>query len=344
MADCEDDAFYASLESYSNTVETALLSKCNMNQQMREDARKALGELKFLVTRQFEKIKSVVYREVCNESVLNYVQKKLYSESVAPSVGQQNRNSSSCSLLISAENCNSEDVKKLFKAQIDPKKDKLGIRHVKSISEDTVLVHCASEADRNKLMTSIETNSEILRPTVPKRKNPTLLIKNVPNDIGNSEILDTIYEQNPEVFDSDECWNESRVRFVLKQFQHVRSVVVEVHPKVRKKIIALRSLKMMWNMCNVEDFVVINRCFLCLGYNHRSMECRNKLSCYFCSGEHKSSECQNCEDQVCVNCIRYNKKLKSVVKKVDVKHKPFSQSCTCHTFMRDKMIARIDYG
>ncbi|GFY49094.1 uncharacterized protein TNIN_462701 [Trichonephila inaurata madagascariensis] len=108
-----------------------------------------------------------------------------------------------------------------------------------------------------------------------------MLIRNVPNDVDDSELLDVIREQNLEILVSNECWKESRVRFVLKKFQHVRTVVIEFHPKIRKNVNAAGSLKIMWNMCRIEDFLVINRCFQCLGYNHRANECTNTLSCYF---------------------------------------------------------------
>ena len=54
----------------------------------------------------------------------------------------------------------------------------------------------------------------------PKRKNPTMLIKNVPEDVADSELLGIIRDQNPEVVASDECWNACRDSFVLMKFQH----------------------------------------------------------------------------------------------------------------------------
>ncbi|GFY49993.1 gag-like protein [Trichonephila inaurata madagascariensis] len=271
MAESEDDAFFAVLENQCKIIETALLSKCNMNQKMREEARQALGELKSSVYRNFFTIKSEKFVEACKESLkdaMSSVPKKTYSSVVAPSFGGElnelSQKSSCCSVLIAAENCNSDYVRKLFKTQINPRKEKIGIRHVKEISDNRIIVNCASEKDRDKLMTRIEANPKFLKPTVPKRKNPTMLIRNVPNDVDDSELLDVIREQNPEIFASNECWNESRVRFVLKKFQHVRTVVIEFHPKIRKNVNAVGSLKIMWNMRRIEDFLVINRCFQCI--------------------------------------------------------------------------------
>ncbi|GFS49564.1 hypothetical protein TNIN_486261, partial [Trichonephila inaurata madagascariensis] len=75
-----------------------------------------------------------------------------------------------------AENCNSDDARKLFKAQTNPRKENIGILHVKEISDSRIIINCASKKDRDKLMTTIEANPKFLKPTAPKRKNPTMLI------------------------------------------------------------------------------------------------------------------------------------------------------------------------
>ncbi|GFV74658.1 hypothetical protein TNCV_1177961 [Trichonephila clavipes] len=45
MAESGDDAFFAALENQCKIIELAMLSKFNMNQQMREEARQALENL-----------------------------------------------------------------------------------------------------------------------------------------------------------------------------------------------------------------------------------------------------------------------------------------------------------
>ncbi|GFR15282.1 sentrin-specific protease 6, partial [Trichonephila clavata] len=37
-----------------------------------------------------------------------------------------------------AENCNSDYIRKLFKAQVNPRKEKIGIQHLKEISENRI--------------------------------------------------------------------------------------------------------------------------------------------------------------------------------------------------------------
>ncbi|GFW19003.1 hypothetical protein TNCV_165161 [Trichonephila clavipes] len=76
------DAFFAALENQCKIIEKDFLSKCNMNQQMREEARQALGELKPSVYRNFIMIKSEKFVEAYKESLkdaMSSLPKKTYS-------------------------------------------------------------------------------------------------------------------------------------------------------------------------------------------------------------------------------------------------------------------------
>ncbi|GFX80693.1 uncharacterized protein TNCV_499601 [Trichonephila clavipes] len=154
-----------------------------------------------------------------------------------------------------------------------------------------------------------------LKASVPKKRNPAIIIKNVPNEVKNEDLLKVITEQNPEIVVDDESIRQCRVRFTLKTFQHTRHVVIETHPTVRKSILRQTRLKIIWSACDVDDFLIINRCFNCLGYNHRADECNNALACFHCSGEHKGQDCPNRDAAACTNCIRFNLKTKNIHKK-----------------------------
>ncbi|GFY68613.1 hypothetical protein TNIN_384991 [Trichonephila inaurata madagascariensis] len=69
--------FFAALENQCKIIETALLSKCNMNQQMREEARQVLDELKSSNYRNFVMIKSEKFVEACKESFLLCQRKRI---------------------------------------------------------------------------------------------------------------------------------------------------------------------------------------------------------------------------------------------------------------------------
>ncbi|GFT91005.1 hypothetical protein TNCV_2008561 [Trichonephila clavipes] len=173
MAAMEDDVFFDAFQKHCKIIESALMSKCNMNNQVHEDARQALDW----------------------------------------------------------DNCSSEDVKKIIKAKINPAESKLGNCDLKNIRGNKLLVKCVSENDRDRLLTEIQEKSPELKASVPKRRNPAIIVKNVPNEVKNEDLLKVITEQNPEIVVDDESIRQCRVRFTLKTFQHTRHVVIETHPR-----------------------------------------------------------------------------------------------------------------
>ncbi|GFV55593.1 hypothetical protein TNCV_1820801 [Trichonephila clavipes] len=176
-----------------------------MNNQVREDARQALGELKASIYKNFERIKSANFLKACKESLKEAIAsqvtpKRSYANVVAPS------------------------------AKINPAESKLGVCDLKNIRGNKLLVKCVSENDRDRLLTEIQEKSPELKASVPKRRNPAIIIKNVPNEVKNEDLLKVITEQNPEIVVDDESIRQCRVRFTLKTFQHTRHVVIETHP------------------------------------------------------------------------------------------------------------------
>ncbi|KAF8784389.1 hypothetical protein HNY73_010070 [Argiope bruennichi] len=328
MADGVLDVLYASLENHFETIDMALVSKCNMNHELREQAKNALGELKIAITKSFERLQSVNYRKACEESLAALVARPSYAEVVSPSRGDFVNNSrNSCPLIVSAtesfENASSNDVQKMLKEVINPREKKIGIKNVRAIANNKVIVQCCSSADRDKLKNELKTNG-LLQSAEPKGKNPALLVKNVPTEIDNNEIANIIFDQNPDIFADGESSKDINLKFTLKKFPNNRHVVCELPPNLHQKCLSSGYLHFEWSICRVENFVIINRCFKCLGYNHKAVDCRNSVACFKCAEEHKSEHCENTASQVCVNCIRYNKKIKDASKKVDVKHRPFA--------------------
>ncbi|KAF8796388.1 hypothetical protein HNY73_000768 [Argiope bruennichi] len=95
----------------------ALVSKCNINNELREQAKNALGELTIAITKSFAQLQSVNYRKACEESMAALVTRPSYAEMVSPSRGDfVNNSQNSCPLIVRAtesfENASSNDVQK----------------------------------------------------------------------------------------------------------------------------------------------------------------------------------------------------------------------------------------
>ncbi|GFV78751.1 hypothetical protein TNCV_2920111 [Trichonephila clavipes] len=123
------------------------------------------------------------------------------------------------------------------------------------------------------------------------KRNPNVLLKNLPNEISDHDVLQLLKDQNPELEEKIQFWEETKIRFTLKKFENSRHLVLEMNPNCRNLCLNLKFLRANWNVCKIQDFIAINRCFKCLGYHHKAADCQNGLCCFKCAGEHKSSEC-----------------------------------------------------
>ncbi|GFY39660.1 hypothetical protein TNIN_48491 [Trichonephila inaurata madagascariensis] len=124
----------------------------------------------------------------------------IYASVVAPSGVTKNKEKSfDFCLVVDSDNCSSEDVKKIIKAKINQAESKLGVRDVKNIRGNKLLVKCVSENHRDRLLTEIQEKSPELKASLLKRRNPAIIVKNVPNEVNNEDLIKMISEQNPEI-------------------------------------------------------------------------------------------------------------------------------------------------
>ncbi|GFX25158.1 hypothetical protein TNCV_2753331 [Trichonephila clavipes] len=93
--------------------------------------------------------------------------------------------------IVDLDNCSSEDIKKIIKAKINPAESKLGLE--KHQRKQMLLVKCFSENDRDRLLTEIQEKSPELKAFLPKRRNPAIIVKNVPNEVNNEDLIKVIY-------------------------------------------------------------------------------------------------------------------------------------------------------
>jgi len=175
-------------------------------------------------------------------------------------------------------NTSSYEAKRLIKEAVDPKALKLGLIKLKNLANNAVLVECKSKTDCDILEKELGKLSTVCV-ECPKRRFPTLLFMFVPKELEDDEIKDTILHQNNVSHIEDPVLN---IKFTKRMFVDSRHVVIEVSPNLRRELVALRKIKLHWNMCKVEDFVVVTRCLKCLGFGHTSSFCQNQQNCSHC--------------------------------------------------------------
>jgi hypothetical protein len=176
------------------------------------------------------------------------------------------------------------------------------VSKLKNLANNGVLVECKSKTNRD-ILEKAPSKLRTFTIEIPKRKLPTLLLMYVPKDVEDDVIKDTILHQNNLSHIEDPVLN---IKFTKRTFEDSRHIVVEVSPNLRKELVALRKIKLHWNMCKVEDSVIVTRCLKCLGFSHTSRFCQNQQICSHCAEDLQWKECGNQHQTRCSNCPKAN--------------------------------------
>ena len=139
---------------------------------------------------------------------------------------------------------------------------------------------------------------------MPRRRNPRLIIYNVPDELSIENAKELIIKQNSEMSIEEE---DITPRYLFKDKRKANNLVIEVNSKTRMKFLG-KKMKLGWNMCNVEDYIKINRCYKCSKFNHRAQDYKGELTCPICAENHSLQDCKATEEQYkCINCTNFNK-------------------------------------
>jgi hypothetical protein len=222
---------------------------------------------------------------------------------------------------------------------VDPEALKLGVSKFRNLANNAVFVECNNTADRDTLETEL---GKLRAVTVerPKRKLPTLLLKFVLKEVEDAAIKDTILQQNNLAHLEDPILN---IKFTKSKFEDSRHVI-EVSPTLRRELVALRNIKLLWNLCKVEDFIVVIRCLKCLGFGHTTRFCQNQQKCSNCAEDHHWRECSNQHSPRCVKCTKANSYVHDNSKKLNSNHSVFSKECSRMRRLESIIISKTEYS
>ena len=135
-------------------------------------------------------------------------------------------------------------------------------------------------------------------------KNPRLVIINIPEEISIGNVEDTLLAQNTDV---NLKQGDIKAKFSYETRKHNRNLIMEVSAQTTKLLIH-KKVKLGWQICKIEDYVVATRCYKCSRFSHRARDFRGEENCPLCAGSHKLKECTtNPQEYKCINCLSYKK-------------------------------------
>lgn len=227
-----------------------------------------------------------------------------------------------------------EDIKK----KIDPSKLKVGVTKINKIRDGGVAVQCNSKEDVEKFKTIAEKelgNSYDIKKA--KQHTPEIKVLGIRENLSNEEIKNCIISQN-DIIDQNSCKIE--ISYIRKITNNHYNATAEVDSATFEKVMKTGKLNVGWTRCTVKENLKMWRCYKCAGFYHKAAECKNKLACWTCAGEHESRNC-NEENQQCINCITTNKVLKL---KLDTNHRAADQNCPVYKRKIGSLKNKVDYA
>jgi hypothetical protein len=215
-----------------------------------------------------------------------------------------------------------EDIKQILKTKISPGEINVGVNTLKSLNGGVLIeMNCIDEIEL--LGKEIQTKGgEELEVHIHRLRKPRIIILNVPEEINTVNIKDAIIRQNPNL---NLAKGNIMAKFTYDTKWKNRNAVVEVGADTRKTL--LRSkIKLGWHVCRTDDYETVTRCFKCSKFNHRTTECREKITCPLCAGPHIIKECKNdITAYKCINCKTYNKH--NPTKEISTDHFALEKGC-----------------
>lgn len=230
-------------------------------------------------------------------------------------------------------------TRKEVKTVVDPCELGIGIAKLKGIRDGGIAVSCENDGDRRILKNEVERKlgQQYEVKEVSKWK-PRLKVVGIEEDLPEEDLKQCIIKQNSFIR------NDSDLKIkVVKKTKSGFMAILEVDAELFRSIMDHGKLKIKWNICKVFECLDILRCYQCLGFNHKSVDCRsvkgNVQVCAACGGDHKERDCKS-KEMRCINCVRANEKLGL---KLDINHKAFDRECTVLMKQLERRRERIDY-
>jgi len=170
---------------------------------------------------------------------------------------------------------------------------KFSVKNVTSGRNGKIILELPSQEDAQNEVTVFSEKSDLTNYT-PKhstKKNPRMIVKNIPRTNEKEHLRESLLNQNLDVSELAVKGEVFKIVTIIHKGENKTHVVVEVSPKMRKCIKDHRGLKLGFMLHECEDYIYLLRCNKCCLYGHKSIDCKGVILCPYCSGEHEYMSC-----------------------------------------------------
>ncbi|CAK9834613.1 Uncharacterized 50 kDa protein in type I retrotransposable element R1DM [Anthophora retusa] len=225
------------------------------------------------------------------------------------------------------------DVKKAFKEAIKPTDFDLRVNHLITLNSVAIKI-MAKTVNIEELRTSENLKKIGLKIKDKERLRPRLMIRDFPLSIAFPDVARIVAEATGNTIDSTNI--RVLTEFINKN-RNSKSILIEVSPQVRAKLMNYGRLYLNYESCRIEDYVRVLQCFKCLKFNHLAKNCTaSTATCGHCADEHNSRDCTQRNKIKCANCDRQGI--------IDNKHSALDpQICPILIKRKNDLIRSTDY-
>lgn len=90
-------------------------------------------------------------------------------------------------------------------------------------------------------------------------------------------------------------------------FTNYGNVIISCSRSICESLVSMGTIMYEGTTCRLFPYYDILQCFNCQDYGHSAANCKGKLACRTCAGNHCASQCnRNTRHPSCVNCARIN--------------------------------------
>lgn len=234
---------------------------------------------------------------------------------------------------------NSEATKIAVQKIVSPTEQSLNIRNIRNIQGNGILIETPNKRDITALMADQKLKAAGFVVETPAKKNPRIIILDVPKLNSEEDTMETIAEQNLNLEEKQLFRRQSKLAFKTgDKKKESCNWVLETSKEVRNMLLKKSELYIGWTRCRLKDYIVATRCYKCQSFGHTSKYCKSITdTCGHCgTAGHAYKACPNLKKQaVCTNCKRNGRPHDH-----DIRDK----SCPAYEAAINQVISRIDYG
>ncbi|XP_023235511.1 uncharacterized protein LOC111634910 [Centruroides sculpturatus] len=232
----------------------------------------------------------------------------------------------------------SDEIKTKFIHAIDPRKEGIRFRQIRKLRTKGLMVQVETDEDARRLLQNNKLKEIGLKTEPLNKRNPRVIIYDVPRNIDDGELPEVIQSMNPEIFVCKDRKHELKPLFKTgKRRDEQVNWVMEVSPELRLKLLGHERLFIDYYSCKVKDYIAVSRCFKCQSFGHVAKFCRDSAdTCSHCTEEgHKFSDCPRKKEAAkCAACKMIGKPHN---------HSRNSKQCTSYKVAIEKYLNTITY-